>query len=256
MGSQVFFFKNENGTLDKVLGLNNSTILTTNKNLSQLSDVNTSGVSAEKVLMYNNSTQKWDAVLPSFSKLGDVAINTETLSGSNVIKWDSTLVKWVNRDLGYAIINISGRIKDSVINTFFTEWSVLDPSNYEAGTFSITSFTNNSINVDTTTLFQVQGLVNGANYRLEWNFNYNIDTPPAGVSQAILNLIIKNQVNGVITNGQNTIPPGMKTFTSSLSGVNNNSTASRFTISKTTEAGSFTGLAPLNVNMVISIIEM
>ena len=114
MDSQVLFLKNENGTLDKVLALNASTILTTTKNLSQLTDVNTTGVSAEKVLMYNDNTEKWEAVLPSFSKLGDVEINTETLSSSNVIKWSPLPSKWVNRDLGYAVLNISGQIKDSI----------------------------------------------------------------------------------------------------------------------------------------------
>lgn len=258
MDSQVLFTKNDNGTIEPVLALNASTILTTTKNLSQLSDVDTTGVSAQKCLIYNDITQKWEAILPSFSKLGDVAIDTGTLSASNVIKWSPAPVsKWVNRDLGYAVLNISGQIKDSVINTNTTEWSVLDPSNYETGTFSITSFVNNSISVDTTTLFQVQGLVNGGNYRIEWNFNYNILTPPSS-GQALLTLFIKNQVNGTIISSQNQIRPEMKTLTASLSGVNNSSTASRFSISKSTLGGGlpFTGLTPLNVNIVISVIEM
>jgi hypothetical protein len=254
MDTQILWTKNENGTIDRVLGLNSNTILTTNKNLSQLSDVDTTGAVEQNVLIWNGS--KWVSSLPSFSTLSDVSINVPTLSSSNVIKWSTSLSKWTNRDLGYAIINISGQIKDSVFNTDTTEWSVLNPANYETGTFSITSFVNNLITVDTTTNFQVEGLVLGGNFRVEWNFNYNIATTIPDTT-VFLTGLLKNQSNLQIGTSQNILITGMRTLSTSLSSVSNGSSAFRFVMSKSNvSSGSFTGTSPLNVNIVISVIEM
>jgi hypothetical protein len=257
MDTQILWTKNENGTIDRVLGLNANTILTTNRNLSQLSDVDTTGAVEQNVLIYNSTTQKWVSSLPSFSTLSDVLIDGGTLSSSNVIKWSPAPVnRWVNRDLGYAVLNISGQIKDSVFNTDTTEWNVLDSANYETGTFTITSFVNNLITVDTTTNFQVEGLVSGANYRVEWNFNYNIATTTAGTGIFITNLV-KNQLNTQQGSVQNYLTTGARTLATSLSSTTNGATALKFLVSKSTfSSGSFTGVSPLNVNMVISIIEM
>jgi hypothetical protein len=254
MDTQYLWTKNENGTIDRVLGLNTNTILTTNRNLSQLSDVDTTGAVEQNVLIWNGT--KWVASLPSFSTLSDVSINVPTLSASNVIKWSPALTKWSNRDLGYAVCNISGQIKDSVFNTNTTEWNVLDSANYEDGTFTITSFVNNSIAVDTTTNFQVEGLVSGANYRVECNFNYNIATTTAGTGIFITNLV-KNQTNNQQGSIQNYLTTGARTLATSLSSTTNSATALKFLVSKSNlSSGSFTGVSPLNVNIVISIIEM
>jgi hypothetical protein len=257
MDSQVLFFKNENGTLDRVLGLNSSTILTTTKNLSQLSDVDTTGVSAQKLLKYDGT--KWIAELPSFAGLSDVEIDTNTLSSSNLIKWNPLTQKWINRDLQYAVLNISGRIKDSVINIQNVEFNILDPNNYELDdsgntTFSITSFTNSGVVVDTTTDFQVENFINGGNYRIEWNFNYSLTSSPLG--QVILNFIVKNQVNGVVGSNFQSIN-NTRVFANSASYVNNSTTASRFFVSKSNLTSPLlVGATPLNVNMTISIIEL
>lgn len=254
MDSQVLFIKNDNGTIDRVLALNASTILTTTRNLSQLSDVDTSGlgIGAQKVLTYNSTTTKWEPVLPTIANLGDVEF--AGLSGSNVIKWNPANNKWINRDLGYAVMTIQGQLKDSVFNAN-TEFNILNPANYETGTFSITPFTNNSINIDTTTNFQVDGLVSGANYRVEWNFNYNILTSAS--SNGLFTFYIRNQSNNLVFLTTNQITTGMRTFVSSMSGVNATASGYRFTIQRNAlSTGSFTGATPLNLNCVISVIEM
>jgi len=255
MDSQVLFTKNDNGTIEPVLALNASTILTTTKNLSQLSDVDTSGlgIGAQKVLIYNSTTEKWEPVLPSIAGLSDVLFSD--LQASNVIKWSPTPVnKWVNRDLGYAVMTIQGQIKDSVINTENAEWNILNPDNYETGTFTITPFTNNSIDVDTTTNFQIGNLVSGANYRIEWNFNYSILT---AVSTNLHTFSIRNQANTLLFGSSNQITTGMKTFVSSLSGTNATSSGYKFTIDRNALSnGSIIGQTSLNLNCVISVIEL
>jgi len=252
MDSQVLFTKNDNGTIEPILGLNASTILTTTKNLSQLSDVDTTSTGAQKVLTYNATSGKWEPVLPSIAGLSDVLFSN--LQASNVIKWSPAPVnKWVNADLGYAIITIQGQIKDSVFNTV-GEWNILNPANYETGTFTITPFTNNSINVDTTTNFQVGNLVSGANYRIEWNFNYSILT---AVSSNLETFNIRNQANALIANSSNQITTGMRTFVNSMSIANNAITAVKFLVDRNAlSSGSITGATPLNLNCVISVIEL
>jgi len=259
MDTQILWTKNENGTIDRVLGLNANTILTTNRNLAQLSDVDTTGAVEQNVLTWNGT--KWVPGLPSFSALGDVLIDAGTLSSSNVIKWSPSPVnRWVNRDLGYAVLTVQGRIIDAVFNTPGSEWNVLNPANYELDgdgntTFGITSFTNNSITVDTTTNFEVSGLVDGANYRVEWNFNYNIATSVGPFTQAVINSNIRNQ-SGQRAFNTNSIVPGQRTFTNSLSLVNNSSSLFRFIINNVIGSLAFTGTTPLNLNMVISITEI
>lgn len=253
MDSQVLFTKNDNGTIDRVLGLNASTILTTTRNLSQLSDVDTTNTGAQKVLTYNDTTTKWEPVLPTIANLGDVEFSG--LSASNVIKWSPAPVnKWVNRDLGYAIMTIQGQLKDSVFNAN-TDFNILNPANYEDGTFSITPFSNNSIDIDTTTNFQVGNLVNGANYRVEWNFNYNILT--SVLSNGLFTFRIRNQSNVSLFLNTNQITTGMRTFVFSMSGVRSDITGFKFTVERNAlSTGSFTGATPLNLNCVISVIEM
>jgi hypothetical protein len=251
MDSQVLFTKNDNGTISPVLALNANTILTTTSNLSQLSDVDTSGVGPQKILTYNGTTQKWEPVLPSFAGLTDVSVSN--LSASNVIKWSPAPVnKWINRDLGYAIMTIQGQIKDSVFNST-VQFNILNPANYETGTFAITPFTNNSINVDTTTNFQVGNLVVAANYRVEMNFNYNIAT---ATGSSNFDFVLRNQSNIGLLGTIGNINTGNTTLVTSLSTVNNNVSAVKFTVTKTTASGSFTGVSQLNLNCVISVIEM
>jgi hypothetical protein len=254
MDTQILWTKNENGTLDRVLGINSNTILTTNKNLSQLSDVNTTGVSAQKTLIYNATTQKWDAVLPTFAGLGDVAINTETLSSTNSIKYSTALGKWTNRNLGYALITISGRLKDSVLNVANTNLNCLNPANYETGTFTISSYTNNLITVDTTTNFQVLGLVNGGNYRIEWNFNYAV-SQSVGVNGAELTFNVLNQFTLVAGSNIASFNSSQLNISNSLTAANDGSTAYSFQVRKGTD-GTVVGITPLNVNMTMSVIEM
>jgi hypothetical protein len=252
MDSQVLFTKNDNGTIAPILGLNASTILTTTQNLSQLSDVDTTNAGAQRVLTYNATTEKWEPVLPSIAGLSDVLFSD--LQASNVIKWSGAPVnKWVNRDLGYAIMTIQGQIKDSVINTNSVKWNILNPDNYETGTFTITPFTNNSIDIDTTTNFQVGNLVVGANYRVEMNFNYNILTATGNNN---FDINIENQGNSTISFIVAQINTGNTTLTTSLSTLSNNVSAFKFTVNNTSGLGTFTGTTPLNLNCVISVIEM
>jgi hypothetical protein len=248
MDSQILWTKNENGTLDRVLGINSNTLLTTNKNLAQLSDVDTTGVSNQKALVYNSTTEKWVASGPLFSQLGDVLINEATLNASNSIKWNSALVKWTNRDLGYAIMTISGQIKDAKWNTNDVNFNLLNPDSYETGTFEISSFVNNLITVDTTTNFNVNGLISGANYRIECNFNYYYTA-----GNALITLTTQNQALGQI--GFTIIPQSTSKIAVSSQTLANNTISAVFFQAKA-GFGTFTGLTPKNVNITISVIEM
>jgi hypothetical protein len=135
------------------------------------------------------------------------------------------------------------------------ELIALAPANYETGTFTITPFTNNSINIDTTTNFQVGNLVSGANYRVEWNFNYNILTSVS--SNGLFTFTIRNQSDSSLFLNSNQITTGMRTFVNSMSGVRSDITGFKFTVERNAlSSGSFTGATPLNLNCVISVIEM
>ena len=249
MNSTILFTKSENGTLDRVIGLNDTTILTTNKNLSQLSDVDTTGVSDQTVLLYNSSNAKWEATLPSFTSLSDVSFNN--LQASNVIKWNSTQQRWVNRDLGYAILTISGKIKDSVFNTGNVSFNLLNPSNYEAGTFTISPYSNNNIVINTTTTFNISGLISGASYRVEMNFNYSIFSSPGAI--ATISNSIQNPGQVAVANCS--LSSTGRVASTSMSAVTATTTALTFTALKT-PSGTFVGTTPLDTNITISIIEM
>jgi hypothetical protein len=248
MDTQILWTKNENGTLDRVLGISNNVLLTTNKNLSQLSDVNTTGISNQKALIYDSATQKWVSGGQSFTQLSDVLINESILNASNSIKWSPALVKWTNRDLGYAIATISGQIKDSNWVAQDVNFNLLNPSNYETGTFEISSFVNNLLNIDTTTNFNIAGLINGANYRIECNFNFYYS-----VGNGLMTLVIQNQSLGQI--GFTLVPQSTsKIAVSSQTLAVNNISAVFF--QARASFGTFTGLTPKNVNITISVIEM
>lgn len=249
MDSTILWTKSENGTLDRVLGLNDSTILTTNKNLSQLSDVNTTGVSDQKVLLYDSSAEKWVAKLPSFSSLSDVSFSN--LQASNVIKWNFTEQKWVNRDLGYAVLTISGKIKDTVFNTGGVSFNLLNPSNYETGTFTISRYSNNDIVIDTSSAFNISGLVMGASYRTEMNFNYTIQSSPGTTATVSTSITNAGQAASAVCN----IGSASRSVVSSLTGISTTSTTLTFTASKLA-AGTFVGTTPLDTNITISVIEM
>jgi hypothetical protein len=254
MDSQILFTKNENGTLDRVLGISSNTLLTTNKNLSQLSDVNTTGVSTGKALVYDNATQKWIAGGQSFTQLSDVLINESILNASNSIKWSPALNKWSNRDLGYAIMTISGRLKDSLFNTNDVNFNLLNPNSYELDnegntTFSISSFTNNSINVDTTTNFNINGLLNGANYRIEYNFNYYYST-----GSGFITLTTFNQVPSQIGFTLASVVSTSRIVASSQTLASN--TLNSISIQAKLGSGTVVGLTPTNLNLTISVIEM
>ena len=250
MDSQVIWTKNENGTLDRVLGINN-TLLTTNKNISQLSDVDATGVSSQKALIYNSSTEKWEAALPTFAGLGDVVITSP--QGGDSIKWNSTSSKWVNRQLGYAIITISGRLKDSKIAVNDTYFNLLNPDNYEPDTFVISPFSSSGINVDTTTTFNVNGLTTGANYRCECNFNYYYTTGGNGT----VTLQAANAIGGQLSFNSIGANALARVLAASMTFVRNDITAVTFNVRQNTfSAASFVGLTPTNVNITMSIIEM
>jgi hypothetical protein len=251
MDSQVIWTKNENNTLDRVLGINSNTLLTTNKNISQLSDVDASGVSSQKALIYNSSTEKWEAALPNFRDLGDVVITSP--QGGDSIKWNSTTSKWVNRQLGYAILTISGRIKDSKFAVSDTYFNLLNPDNYEPDTFVISPFSSSGINIDTTTTFNVNGLTSGANYRVECNFNYYYTAGGNGV----LTLQGANAAGGQLSFNSIGINTLARVLAASMTFVRNDITAVTFNTKQNTfSAASFVGLTPTNVNITMSIIEM
>ena len=101
----------------------------------------------------------------------------------------------------------------------------------------------------------VGNLVNGANYRVEWNFNYNILTSAS--SNGLFTFYIRNQGNNSLFLTNNQIITGMRTFVSSMSGVRSDITGFKFTVERNPlSSGSFTGATPLNLNCVISVIEM
>jgi hypothetical protein len=251
MDSQIIWTKNENGTLDRVLGINSNTLLTTNKNISQLSDVDATGVSSQKALIYNSTTEKWEAALPTFAGLGDVVITSP--QGGDSIKWNSTSNKWVNRQLGYAIITISGRIKDSKYAVNDIYFNLLNPDNYEPDTFVISPFSSSGINVDTTTNFNINGLVTGVNYRVEFNFNYYY----TGGGNGVATLQATNSGAQVSFNSLS-IYSLARVMTASMTFVSNTLTAVTFNAKQNTfgSGASFVGLTPTNVNITMSVIEM
>jgi hypothetical protein len=251
MDSQIIWTKNENGTLDRVLGINSNTLLTTNKNISQLSDVDATGVSSQKALIYNSTTEKWEASLPNFADLGDVVITSP--QGGDSIKWNSTSNKWVNRQLGYAVITISGRIKDSKYAVNDIYFNLLNPDNYEPDTFVISPFSSSGINIDTTTTFNINGLITGANYRAECNFNYYYTAGGNGA----FTIQAANAVGGQLSFNSIGLNPLARVLTSSMTFVRNDLTTVTFNAKQNTfSQPSFVGLTPTNVNITISIIEM
>ena len=268
MNSTILWTKNENGTLDRVLGLNDSTILTTNKNLSQLSDV--SGTpSDQQALIYNANTAKWVPSLPRFANLGDVSFSN--LAGSNVIKWDTSAVRWTNRNTGYAILTITGKITDAKFNTG-TEFNILNPANYDPITpatnpvtyiFTIQAFSNNGIQIVTDatidtpeTNCNIRNLLSGSNYRIEWNFNYTASTPP-GTNNIVLSFFIYG-TSPTVPIGTTSYRLGVNSIniTNSLTIANSNSNNFRFMVRKDTAVPAIAGLPDLNVNITISVIEM
>jgi len=246
MDSTIIWTKNENGTLDRVLGINSNTLLTFNKNISQLSDVDATGVSSQKALIYNSSLQKWVASLPNFADLGDVSITSP--QGGDNIKWNSSLSKWVNRPLGYAIITISGRIKDSKFAVNDTYFNLLNPDSYD--TFEISPFSNANINIDTTTNFNINGLVSGVNYRVECNFNYYYTAGTGIATLQATNAGAQVSFNSISINAS------AKILVCSMTFVINTLTALTFNIKQGFATPSFVGLTPTNANITMSIIEM
>ena len=261
MNSTILWTKNENGTLDRVLGLNDSTILTTNKNLSQLSDVDgTAAPSDQQVLIYNGATAKWVPSLPRFANLGDVSFSN--LAGSNVIKWiGGTTSRWVNRDMGYAILTITGKIADLRMNDT-AGFNILNSANYDLNTdttptFNIQAFSNNNIEIVSTDLenSSIRGLVNGLNYRIEWNFNYTLLTPPGGTVNTQFDFRIFSAAAQINNTGYR-LGPNSLNITNSLTLSNSASTSLRFFIQKNSALPTIVGLPDLNVNITISVIEM
>jgi hypothetical protein len=250
MDSTIIWTKNENGTLDRVLGIGSNTLLTFNKNISQLSDVDATGVSSQKALIYNSTTEKWVASLPNFADLGDVVVSSP--QGGDSIKWNSVSNKWVNRQLGYAIITISGRLKDSKFAVADTYFNLLNPDNYETDTFEITPFSSSGINIDTTTTFNINGLIVGANYRGECNFNYYY-TAGSGV---LTLQAVNSTTGGQLSFNSIGVNPLARVIASSMTFVRNDVSAISFNTKQTFGSPVFTGLTPTNVNITMSIIEM
>lgn len=244
MDSSIIFTKNLSGTIDTVLGINNNTVLTTPRNLGQLADVDVSTVVPNNSLIYNTVTGKWEATYPSFTNCQDVSFNN--LSSSNTVKWNSVTSRWVNRDLDYSVISISGKLKDSVVGSN-VEFNLLNENNYT--TFNISTSNNNGINWDSNN--NVSGFTIGRNYKIESCISYNVSSFPTTDVGTFVS-IIKNGGLGINTINFS-FPQPARNYVINNSIVNNALTSvsyfGRYPFA-------ITGVSGFDVNITLTVIEI
>jgi hypothetical protein len=244
MDSSIIFTKNLSGTIDTVLGINNNTLITTPRNLGQLADIDVSGVVPNHSLIYNTVTGKWEATYPALINCQDVSFNN--LSSSNVVKWNSATSRWINRDLDYSVISISGKLKDNIVGSN-VEFNLLNETNYT--TFNITASNNNGISIDTNN--SVSGFTSGRNYKIESCISYNVAVFPTTDVGAFVS-VIKNAGVGINT-VTFSFPQPARNYVINNSIVNN-------ALSSVSYFGRYpfaiTGVSGFDVNITLTVIEI
>ena len=117
-----------------------------NMSLVSLSDVSISGQTNNQVILWNNSTSKWNNSNLSSSLLNDFSISSP--ANNNIIQYNSTTGKWINSTLQTGISKIQTSLSQggvcSVTYVDGTDSNIANCSMIAYSISSITTHVNNS----------------------------------------------------------------------------------------------------------------
>ena len=191
----------QNGTVQNLRCVNN--LLVNANSLSQLDDVNTTGVATGNALIYNSSTTKWEPRNLLFNgDLADVVITNP--QDNDKLIYDSSNSRWINSQPYYFNYNYYGKFKDSYINNIAPETYinllVNDPNVFDSFTLTGSSSYGLSLNGNFITGFR-----GTAQYQVVINTNFSILTIDDGTSfeSSLRDSLNNNIILTSITNSLN-----------------------------------------------------
>ena len=137
----------QNGTVQNLRCVNN--LLVNANSLSQLDDVNTTGVATGNALIYNSSTTKWEPRNLLFNgDLADVVITNP--QDNDKLIYQSSNSRWINSQPYYFNYNYYGKFKDSYINNIepetYINLLVNDPNVFDS--FTLTGSSSNGLSLN------------------------------------------------------------------------------------------------------------
>ena len=163
-----------NGTVQQ-LKTNGNLLINSNK-LSQLDDVTITTPISKQCIVYDSGTSKWaNQDLLFASSLTDVTI-TSPLAEDRII-YNPTILKWVNQQPYYFCIQITGKFKDSYIqsmtgSTTFLNLLYNDSTKFDSYTVNNTS--SNGVYMDASG--NLNGFRNNSLYSWDSTINMSILT--------------------------------------------------------------------------------